>query len=228
MLFTAFILGLAGSLHCAGMCGPLTLALPVAEGLKNKRLSFLLSRLAYNAGRVAVYMLLGVVAGLLGEAIAFAGFQRWLSLLAGSLILAGLIFTKFSGRELAVNAVVSIKAVFRTLLRRRSYLSLLALGATNGLLPCGLVYVGATAAAATGSALSGAEYMLAFGLGTLPMMLAVPLLGRTLQVRFNFARLAPVSVALLASLLILRGLALGIPYLSPQVVAGVPHCPACK
>ena len=221
MLSTAFILGLAGSLHCAGMCGPLALALPVVG---RGRASFALSRLAYNAGRLAAYCALGLIAGLLGQALAFAGFQRWLSLTAGSLILAGLFFTQLSGKRAATKAVVHVKKLFRTFLLQRSYGSLLALGATNGLLPCGLVYVAATAAAATGSPLGSSKYMLAFGLGTLPMMLAVPLLGRKLNLRFNFQRLIPFSVALIALLLILRGLSLGIPYLSPELSSGAPLC----
>jgi len=69
--------------------------------------------------------------------------------------------------------------------------------------------------------------MLAFGLGTLPLMLAVPLLGRTINLRFNLQRVIPVSVALIAILLILRGLSLGIPYLSPELASGAPVCPAC-
>jgi sulfite exporter TauE/SafE len=221
MLLTAFILGLAGSLHCAGMCGPLALAVPVIGN------QLLVSRLIYNTGRLATYATLGLGAGLFGKALAFAGFQRWLSLGAGAALLIGLFFTKFSGKQAAVGLVAAIKRTFAVLLRRRSYGSILALGATNGLLPCGLVYVAATAAAASGSALGGAEYMLAFGTGTLPMMLAVPLLGRSLKFRYNVQKLIPVSVTVVALLLILRGLSLGIPYLSPDLSSGTPHCPAC-
>ena len=222
MLLTAFILGLAGSLHCAGMCGPLALAVPVVGDHP------LVSRLIYNTGRLATYAALGLVAGLFGEALTFAGFQRWLSLGAGAVLLIGLFFTKFSGNKAAVGLFAAVKRTFGMLLRRRSYGSILALGATNGLLPCGLVYVAATAAAASGAALSGAEYMLAFGTGTLPMMLAIPFLGRSLKIGFNFQKLIPMSVALVALLLILRGLSLGIPYLSPDLSSGAPHCPACR
>jgi sulfite exporter TauE/SafE len=206
------------------MCGPLALALPVVG---TGRASFILSRLAYNAGRLATYVALGTLSGVLGQALAFAGFQQWLSLLAGSMILAGLLFTQYAARGAAIKGVAYIKRIFGALLRRRSYPALLALGATNGLLPCGLVYVGVTAAATSGSPSASAEYMLAFGFGTLPMMLAVPLLGRGLNLRFNFRKLVPASVALVAVLLILRGLSLGIPYLSPDLATGVPHCPAC-
>ncbi len=225
MFWTAFILGLAGSLHCAGMCGPLALALPVVG---RSRGSFILSRLAYNAGRLATYCMLGLIAGALGQALAFAGFQRWLSLSAGALILAGLFFTQLTGKQTIAKIVVHVKKLFGTFLRQRSYGALVALGATNGLLPCGLVYVAATAGAAIGKAVDASAYMLAFGLGTLPMMLAVPLLGRTLNLRINLQKMIPVSVALVAVLLILRGLSLGIPYLSPEISGGAVHCPACR
>src|ERR1700752_4598394 len=72
-LWTAFLLGLFGSLHCAGMCGPLALALP---GYPNTGLRFLLNRLAYNLGRISTYALLGGLFGLAGRGLALAGLQR--------------------------------------------------------------------------------------------------------------------------------------------------------
>lgn len=75
-LWTAFLLGLVGSAHCAGMCGPLALALP-ATG--NTRGTFLAGRLLYNAGRLVTYAALGAAFGLLGQTFALAGFQRWIS-----------------------------------------------------------------------------------------------------------------------------------------------------
>jgi sulfite exporter TauE/SafE len=217
MLLTAFILGLAGSLHCAGMCGPLALMLPVVG---KGSAAFAVSRCVYNLGRVATYCVLGAMAGVFGEALAFAGFQRWLSLLAGFFLLAGLLFTRFSGTQFGVGLVAWIKSAFGSLLRKRSYSGLLALGAANGLLPCGLVYVAATAAATTAQVREAAEYMFAFGIGTLPMMLAIPLAGRSLNSRFNFQRVVPLSIALVAVILIFRGLSLGIPYLSPNLAGG--------
>src|ERR1700675_4874711 len=87
-LWTAFLLGLVGSLHCAGMCGPLVLALP---GTGNTSRSYILGRLAYNVGRLGVYGLLGAIFGLLGGTFALAGLQRWISLVAGAAILIGLL-----------------------------------------------------------------------------------------------------------------------------------------
>lgn len=222
MLLSAFILGLVGSLHCAGMCGPLALAVPAVNPTRS---GFLVSRLLYNAGRIATYTAIGALFGLVGETLSLAGFQGWLSLAAGAFILLGLIFAKISLNHPATNLVIRIKRIFGNLLRRRSYPALFALGAVNGLLPCGLVYVAAAAATATGHILTAAEYMIAFGFGTLPVLLAIPILGRKISVNFNFQKLVPISVAIVALLLILRGLALDIPFISPDLAAG--HCSAC-
>jgi sulfite exporter TauE/SafE len=81
---SAWIVGFLGSFHCAGMCGPLAMALPVN---RDKPASVFAGRLLYNAGRITTYMLLGMVAGLLGHTLAMAGFQKTLSIASGVLIL---------------------------------------------------------------------------------------------------------------------------------------------
>lgn len=217
---TAIALGLVGSLHCAGMCGPLALALPMTG---SSRTTFVAGRLAYNLGRILTYCALGAVFGLLGQTIAFAGFQRWISIIAGVAILAGLLLsTRFATSLPVARFVTRIKSGLGSLLRQRSLFATLALGSLNGLLPCGLVYAACAGAVATGGLLSGAEYMAAFGLGTVPMMLGIGLIGQKLQftLRFKLQRLIPASVAVVAVLLILRGLSLGIPYISPELTAG--------
>lgn len=223
MIWTAFLLGLVGSLHCAGMCGPLALAMPTGTG---SSLSFLLRRLAYNAGRIVTYMAIGSIFGLLGQSLAMAGLQRWLSIAAGIGILTGLLT---SSRPVLngpiprwVNAV---KASLGRLLTKHGPVPQFGVGLLNGLLPCGLVYAAAAGATAAGSALDGLAYMAAFGLGTVPMMLLLGLAGQRVQfsLRFKLQRLVPLSLGLVGTLLILRGLALGIPYLSPDL-AGATHC----
>lgn len=213
--WTAFILGLVGSLHCAGMCGPLALALP-SSGASAP--AFLLGRLAYNLGRIFTYCALGVLFGLVGKTLLLAGVQRWVSIGLGVLLLAGL----FGSRRLALSRplealVGRLKRGMSGLLRRRSFASLWLLGLLNGLLPCGMVYAAGVGAAATGGAFAGSQYMAAFGLGTVPMMLGIGLSGRLipLSFRLRLVRAIPLSVFLLATLLILRGLSLGIPYVSP-------------
>lgn len=220
ILVTAIALGLIGSLHCAGMCGPLALALPTTG---NARASFVAGRFAYNLGRILTYCTLGAAFGLVGQTMAFAGFQRWVSIIAGVAILVGLFLsTRFVTSLPVTRAVTWIKSGLGSLLRQRSLTATFALGSLNGLLPCGLVYAACAGAAATGELLSGVEYMAAFGLGTVPMMLGIGLIGQKLQftLRFKLQRLIPASVAVVAVLLILRGLSLGIPYLSPELAAG--------
>ena len=213
----AFVLGLLGSLHCAGMCGPLALALPQA----GKSLSAYTSgRIAYNIGRVITYCLLGVLCGLVGRTLLMAGIQRWVSIALGVLLLVGL----FTSRKLALwqpvtTLVNRLKSAMSSLLRQRSFTALLVLGLLNGLLPCGLVYVACAGATATGGVLSGAGYMAAFGSGTVPMMLAISLSGKLvpMSLRLKLAKAIPISIFLLATLLILRGMSLGIPYISPDL-----------
>lgn len=216
-LWTAFLLGLVGSLHCAGMCGPLALALPVAG---HTPLAYVAGRVIYNLGRLVTYCALGLVFGLLGGTFSMVGLQRWVSIGAGVLLLAGLLVS----RRLAlagplVSLVGRLKGAMSGLLGTRTLGALAVLGALTGLLPCGLVYVACAGATATGGWFSGVEYMAAFGLGTVPMMLAIGLSGRLVHatVRRKLAAAVPVSVFLVSVLLILRGLSLGIPYLSPNL-----------
>src|SRR5450756_1616922 len=165
----AFALGLLGSLHCAAMCGPLMLALPVPPGGPAR---FITGRILYQAGRVATYCLLGVVAGLAGKSIFLGGMQRWLSIALGVAILGGfLVSKKVSLSAPAVRLVARLKAAMSLQLQRRGFRSLVLLGMLNGLLPCGLVYVAMAGALSRSTVLDGVFYMAAFGLGTLPTML---------------------------------------------------------
>jgi uncharacterized protein len=218
-LWTALLLGLVGSAHCAGMCGPLALALPVGGGSRGW---FLAGRLAYNLGRILTYAALGALFGLLGQGFALAGLQRWVSLGLGAVILVGVCLSPSFINAVPVNQALSrLKGALGRLLQARTLTALLAFGILNGLLPCGLVYVACAGATSTGDAARGVRYMVAFGLGTVPMMLAIALLGSKLQLvlRFKLQRLIPVSLGVVGALLLLRGMALGIPYVSPKLPA---------
>jgi sulfite exporter TauE/SafE len=220
----AFALGLLGSLHCAAMCGPLMLVLPVPPGDSAR---FVTGRIIYQLGRVATYCLLGVVAGLVGKSIFLAGLQRSLSVGLGVVILLGfLISKKVSLSAPVVRLVAALKVAMATQLRRRSLRALALLGLLNGLLPCGLVYVAMAGAAARGTLRDAVFFMGWFGLGTLPTMLGISLSGKLfpLALRLKLRRAIPFGVCLLAGLLILRGLALGIPYVSPVLNSSVPGC----
>jgi sulfite exporter TauE/SafE len=216
-LWTAFLLGFVGSAHCAGMCGPLALALP---HWGRGQTSFVVGRLLYNFGRIVTYAVLGGVFGLLGQGIAVNGLQRWVSLGLGAVILIGLFVSPRLVRQVPIARGVNwLKASLGSLLQRRAVPAMFGIGLLNGLLPCGLVYVACAAAISTGDVLSGMRYMIAFGLGTVPLLLALSLLGSKLQfvLRFKVQRLIPVSLAVVGLLLVLRGMALGIPYVSPEL-----------
>jgi len=228
LLGTAFLLGLVGSLHCAGMCGPLVMALPA--GYPRTR-SLLFHRAVYHLGRITMYVLLGLLFGLFGGWFSLVGWQRWISIGAGAIILLGLLASSRMNLALpAWNVVSRMKPLFGKLISRRGVGAQFSLGLLNGLLPCGLVYVACAAAIAAGGILQGAGFMALFGLGTLPMMFGLGWAGATLQsltLRFHLQRLVPVSLLIVATLLILRGMALGIPYLSPGDPSQGPACPVC-
>ncbi len=213
MIWPALILGLAGSLHCVGMCGPLALALPSAS---RSRADYTLGRVLYNAGRILTYSCMGILFGWIGQTLAFAGWQRGVSIAAGVVMLLAAI----SARPLApALSIGPLRAAIRNLLGKRTRAALFMLGLLNGLLPCGLVYVALAGAAATESAARGALFMAVFGFGTFPAMFAISLAGRAINApaRLKFQRLIPVALVLVGILLILRGLDFGIPFISPHL-----------
>ena len=220
----AFLLGLVGSLHCAAMCGPLMVALPVTQG---KVARFLTARVVYQLGRIATYCLMGIIAGLAGRSLMLAGFQQWISIGAGVAIILGFLVLKKRSASAPIHRLVTkLKSAMAIQLHRRTLGSNAMLGMLNGLLPCGLVYVAAAGAVSRGTVLSGIGWMAAFGLGTTPMMLGISLSGKLVppSARVKLQRAIPVGVFMLATLLILRGLSLGIPYLSPDLASATPGC----
>lgn len=224
MLWTAFILGLAGSVHCAGMCGPLALAV---GGVAGSRGAPLVGCVAYNLGRVVTYLVLGLVFGIVGGTLVLLGVQRWVSIAVGAVILTGVLFRRrWAGTTTLVRSVGFFKRQFARVLGRPTIWSLGLLGLLNGWLPCGLVYAAGGAAVATGGWMEGAEYMAVFGFGTLPMMLGLTIFGKAVPFvwRLRLQRLTPVVLGVTALLLILRGLELGIPYLSPAFSGGAARC----
>jgi sulfite exporter TauE/SafE len=220
----AFALGLLGSLHCAAMCGPLMLALPVLPG---SPMRFVGGRLTYQLGRVSTYASLGVVGGLAGKSLFFIGAQRWLSIALGLGVLLGFFVSKRISMARPVTRFVAVlKTGMSAQLQQRGFRSLALLGMMNGLLPCGLVYAALAGAVSQGTVGKSVIFMAIFGLGTLPTMLAASLSGKIFPfaVRLKLRRLIPAGVCVLAGLLILRGLALGIPYLSPDLAASGSAC----
>ena len=218
-IWTAFLMGLGGSFHCVGMCGPLALALP---GEKRGRLRFAAGRLLYNGGRIVTYVLLGGIFGLLGGVVEMAGFQQALSVAVGAVIIIGtLVPLGLRKRVLSASSslagISALKNALSRLFRTRSQSGLLLIGLLNGLLPCGFVYLGLAGSLTMGGVLRGMAYMALFGAGTVPLMLVVSLTGHLLDLRVRqfVRRLLPVGLLILGILFVLRGMALDIPYVSP-------------
>jgi sulfite exporter TauE/SafE len=214
--------GFLGSAHCIGMCGPLALSLPGAHRLRGR---FVAERLIYNLGRVLTYVMLGGLVGLLGHLVSLAGFQQVLSVGMGTLMLLVGVVPWMSRQvqqlEQAPSAILRrVTAPMNTLYERGGFGAMLIIGLLNGLLPCGFVYAALGTAVTAGDPLSSMTFMMAFGIGTGPAMLGVSLVGRVAGAawRTRLQRLAPIGLALVGVLLILRGLALGgmiSPMLSP-------------
>ena len=217
-MLTAFLTGLFGSLHCVGMCGPLALSLPVVN---NNNTSRFFSTLLYNMGRVTTYSVLGAIFGIAGTTFAFFGYQQWLSVIIGVLILLFLLFpkNKFSKRNALSILFEKIRIKLGKLFFQKNYKSVFFIGLLNGLLPCGLVYMAIAGAVSTASVLKSSLFMAAFGLGTLPMMWSVAFFGGfiNLKMRTGIKKVYPYIMFCMALLLIIRGLGLGIPYLSPAL-----------
>jgi uncharacterized protein len=214
-LLAAISLGFLGSFHCVGMCGPIALALPVHN--KPPVLKHVLIVL-YNLGRITTYSLFGLIAGIMGQSIAMAGFQQALSITIGVILLTSVLFT-FKNSLSGSGFFLWIKASLSRLFSKGTRPSLFIVGLLNGFLPCGLVYMGIAGAMATGDVAKGVAFMAAFGLGTAPLMFALPVIGSSLtsSSKNKIRKATPVVVTIMALLLILRGLNLGIPYVSPAI-----------
>jgi len=222
-IWTGFLIGLFGSIHCIGMCGPIVLALPSTSG---SNWVVLITRILYNFGRILTYAFLGAVFGLFGSRLVLIGLQQNTSILIGVIILVAVLMPVKYKNYLAQTKIYQsinslIKFLFSRLMSRKANSSFLLFGIVNGFLPCGFVYVAIGGAVATENVLSGTLFMALFGLGTLPIMLAASILGKHINasLRSKINRIMPVLAVILAIIFILRGLNLGIPYLSPKLSA---------
>lgn len=226
-MIASFMLGFVGSFHCIGMCGPIALTLPVQHLNGSKKMAGIL---LYNAGRVSAYAILGLIFGWLGKQLYLGGLQQWLSIITGCLLLivAGLKYTGIrwtKGGHLPNAFTTKIKSLLGRLLQQQRFRTLYAIGFLNGLLPCGMVYLGVAGAIATGDVLKGMLFMAAFGAGTLPAMAGVTWFSHLISpgVRNKMRGMIPVVVSIMGVLLILRGLNLGIPYISPTLTPHSEH-----
>ena len=221
MLFSALIFGLLGSFHCVGMCGPIAFMLPINRQNKTKGFFQILS---YHFGRLLTYSSIGLLFGFLGKGFYFFGFQQQISIAVGVLMIFAIFFPKLFSKYNFSNkfnrVILKLKSKLGQELKKRSNDTFFTIGFLNGFLPCGLVYMAVFGALASKNEFSGSLYMFLFGLGTIPLMTAVVYLGNFTKgiFRKNIKKAIPAFVVLIGSLFILRGLGLGIPYISPAPV----------
>ncbi|WP_431106893.1 sulfite exporter TauE/SafE family protein [Winogradskyella poriferorum] len=222
MLYSAFILGLLGSLHCVGMCGPIAFMLPIDRSNSFKKVTQIG---IYHIGRLLAYSLIGLVFGLLGKSLNLFGIQQQLSIAIGVLMIVVVLipyrtFAKYNLSKPLNKVISKVKSNLGQALKKKTPDTFLTIGLLNGFLPCGLVYMAVFGAIATGSLLQGSFYMVLFGLGTIPLMTTAIYLGKFLNhtIKQRIQKAIPVFVVIIGVLFILRGLGLGIPYISPAPV----------
>ena len=227
MLYSAFILGLLGSLHCLGMCGPIAFMLPVDR--TNHFKSGMQSSI-YHGARILAYGLMGALLGLIGSGINLFGAQQKLSIAIGALMILLVVipFNKFAKVKLTAplyRAVAYLKSALGASFQKKTTDAFLTIGFLNGFLPCGLVYMALLGATAMGSSSGGFLYMVLFGIGTIPLMTFAIYFGNVIKssMKERIRRLIPVFVVIIGMLFILRGMGLGIPYVSPKVNGSMNH-----
>lgn len=225
MLLSALALGLLGSLHCVGMCGPIAFMLPVDRSNNYKKF---VQILIYHIGRLLAYGLIGLLFGLLGKGLYVFGMQQKLSIIIGVLMIVIVLIPyktigKYNLSKPLFKVISKLKSRLGKELKKKTPDTFLTIGFLNGFLPCGLVYMALFGAIAMGDALEGSIYMVLFGLGTVPLMTTAIYMSGLLQqsVKQKIRQLIPVFVVLIGVLFILRGMGLGIPYISPKPVTEV-------
>lgn len=224
MFLSALIFGLLGSFHCIGMCGPIAFMLPVDRANKVKQFFQIFS---YHLGRLFTYSLIGLLFGFLGKGFYFFGFQQQLSIVVGILMILTIIlpkaFKKYNFSKSINKLVMKVKSALGKELKKKGNDTFFTIGFLNGLLPCGLVYMAVFGALATANTFSGSLYMFVFGLGTIPLMTVVVYMGNFANglVRKRIQQTIPYVVIFIGILFVLRGLGLGIPYISPIPVTNL-------
>jgi sulfite exporter TauE/SafE len=225
MLFSALIFGLLGSFHCIGMCGPIAFMLPVDRNNKLRRISQIF---LYHFGRILTYSIIGLIFGFLGKSFYLFGIQQYLSIAIGIIMTITVLipyrtFNKYNFSKPLYKVISKVKSALGKELKKKTSDTFLTIGFLNGFLPCGLVYMALFGALATGNAWQGSLYMFLFGLGTIPLMTTAIYFGNFLtgKVRAYIVKAIPIIVVLMGMLFVLRGLGLGIPYVSPLPVSQV-------
>ena len=222
MLWSAVILGVLGSFHCVGMCGPIAFMLPVDRENSAKKVFQIFT---YHFGRILAYSIIGLFFGLVGKSLYIFGLQQQLSIGIGVLMIVVVlmptkIFNKYNFSKPIYKLISKVKSALGQAFKKKTADTFLTIGFLNGFLPCGLVYMAVFASLAMESALKGSLYMALFGMGTIPLMTSAIYLGKFLntKVKQRIQKAIPVFVVVIGILFILRGMGLGIPYISPTPV----------
>lgn len=225
MLLSAIILGFMGSLHCVGMCGPIAFMLPVDRTSNIKKFTQIF---IYHFGRLLSYGILGLVFGFLGKGLSVFGMQQKLSIAIGVLMIIIVLipyksFNKFNLSKPIYTIIGKIKSSLGKELQKKTPDTFLTIGFLNGLLPCGLVYMALFGAIAMESPTKGSLYMILFGAGTIPLMTTAIYFSSILKngAKQKIQKLIPIFAIVIGTLFILRGLGLGIPYVSPKPVTEI-------
>ncbi|MGB5665839.1 MAG: sulfite exporter TauE/SafE family protein [Maribacter sp.] len=220
MLLSAIVLGLMGSLHCVGMCGPIAFMLPVDRSNNFKKIFQIFM---YHFGRLLAYGSIGLIFGLLGKGLYVFGMQQKLSIIIGVLMIVIVLiphklFSKYNFSKPVFEIISKLKSRLGQELKKKSPDTFLTIGFLNGFLPCGLVYMALFGAIAMGNPMEGSLYMILFGLGTIPLMTTAIYMSGFLKssAKKRIQQLIPVFVVVIGVLFILRGMGLGIPYISPK------------
>jgi hypothetical protein len=230
LIISGFLLGIVSSFHCVGMCGPIALSLPVYYLPPRQKL---IGILLYHSGRILLYALLGLFFGFVGRQFFLAGLQQYFSIALGCIILLILLQStigrKFIHLKFMDQFQGKLQNIIAIYIQKKQLYGMLILGMANGLLPCGMVYLAITGAMAAGNLMGGVAFMAFFGIGTFPAMFLLTYFGSfiSLNVRNNMKKAIPFFVATMAILLILRGLNLNIPMISPVMNNSAAHVVDC-
>lgn len=219
-LISALTIGFLSSFHCVGMCGPLALALPLN---RTTRVSVLEGILTYHLGKALTYVLLGLLVGTLGGYFPFHISQQRLTIFTGALLIVFALYPLILKKSNKVQAyIIKLLSPFQSeiakQLKKNRSSALFGIGVLNGFLPCSMVYLALSIGLGIGDLFASSLFMLFFAIGTLPTMLAFQFFGYSFEASFRnkIQKYIPILLIIMGTLLILRGLNLDIPYISPS------------
>lgn len=220
LLVSAFFIGLTSNLHCLGMCGPISTIIPVN---RKNNWTILAGLSEYNLGRILTYSILGATSGIIGFTIQTYQTLQILSIGAGIILIIyawnkRYNFIRVNNPTQKMTSRI-VQKYMGLILNSKSNFKLFLFGMVNGILPCGMVYIALINATIIGDPWFSAIAMFVFGIGTLPVMLIANFFIKKMNWKSNpkWNKIIPYLISVLGLLIILRGLNLGIPYLSPKI-----------